>query len=88
VVAGPLCESGDIFTQDAGGVVRAEPLPEARVGDHLVIGCAGAYAFAMSSNYNAKPQAAEVLVVRGKPHLVRARQSLDDLIRGESIPVL
>jgi len=88
VVAGPLCESGDIFTQDAGGFVRAEPLPEARVGDHLVIGGAGAYAFAMSSNYNAKPQAAEVLVVRGKPYLVRARQSLDDLIRGESIPVL
>ena len=42
----------------------------------------------MSSNYNAKPLAAEVLVARGKPHLVRARQSLDDLIRGESIPVL
>jgi diaminopimelate decarboxylase len=88
VVGGPLCESGDIFTQDSGGVVRAEPLPAARVGDHLVIGCAGAYAFAMSSNYNSKPQAAELLVVRGKPHLVRARQSLEDLIRGESIPVL
>ena len=88
VVGGPLCESGDIFTQDAGGLVRSEPLPDARVGDYLVIGCAGAYAFVMSSNYNAKPHAAEVLVARGKPHLVRARQSLDDLIRGESIPVL
>jgi diaminopimelate decarboxylase len=88
VVGGPLCESGDIFTQDAEGVVRSEPLPEARVGDYLLIGCAGAYAFVMSSNYNSKPQAAELLVARGKPHLVRARQSLDDLIRGESIPVL
>ena len=88
VVGGPLCESGDIFTQDEDGIVRTEPLPEAQVGDCLVIACAGAYGFAMSSNYNAKPLAAEVLVARGKPHLVRARQSLDDLIRGESIPVL
>jgi diaminopimelate decarboxylase len=88
VVGGPLCESGDIFTQDEGGLVRSEPLPEARVGDYLLIGCAGAYGFVMSSNYNSKPQAAELLVANGKPHLVRARQSLDDLIRGESIPVL
>jgi diaminopimelate decarboxylase len=88
VVGGPLCESGDIFTQDENGLVRSEPLPEARVGDYLLIGCAGAYAFVMSSNYNSKPQAAELLVARGKPQLVRARQSLDDLIRGESIPVL
>jgi diaminopimelate decarboxylase len=88
VVGGPLCESGDIFTQDSEGVVRTEPLPEAKVGDHLVIGCAGAYAFVMGSNYNAKPKAAEVLIVRGKPYGVRARESLDDLIRGESIPGL
>jgi diaminopimelate decarboxylase len=40
----------------------------------------------MSSNYNAKPLAAEVLVTKGKPHLVRARQTLADLIRGEVIP--
>jgi diaminopimelate decarboxylase len=88
VVGGPLCESGDIFTQDAEGVVRTEPLPEANVGDWLLIGCAGAYAFVMGSNYNAKPKAAEVLVGRGKPHGVRARETLDDLIRGESIPGL
>jgi diaminopimelate decarboxylase len=87
VVGGPLCESGDIFTQDEGGVVRTERLPEARVGDFLAIGCAGAYGAAMGSNYNGKPLAGEVLIARGKPHLVRARQSLDDLIRGESIPV-
>jgi len=87
VVGGPLCESGDIFTQDEGGVVRSELLPEARVGDFLVIGCAGAYGFVMASNYNGKPRPAEVLIQRGKPHLVRAREGLDDLIRGESIPV-
>jgi diaminopimelate decarboxylase len=87
VVAGPLCESGDIFTQDEGGVVRTQRLPDARVGDLLVIGCAGAYGFAMSSNYNAKPLPAEVLIRGGKAHLVRARQSARDLMRGESIPI-
>ncbi len=88
VVGGPLCESGDIFTQGEGGVVRHEMLPEARVGDHLVIEIAGAYGFAMSSNYNSKPLAAEVLIRGGTPHLIRERQSLDDLVRGEVIPAL
>lgn len=86
VVGGPLCESGDIFTQGEGGLVGHARLPEVRVGDFLVIGVAGAYGFSMGSNYNSKPLAAEVLVVGGKPHLVRSRQTLDDLIRGESIP--
>jgi diaminopimelate decarboxylase len=86
VVGGPLCESGDIFTQEAGGYVRTQSLPEAKVGEFLVIECAGAYGFSMSSNYNSRPHAAEVLVSGGKAHLVRARQSLDDLFRGESIP--
>jgi diaminopimelate decarboxylase len=86
VVGGPLCESGDIFTQDEGGLVRTQALPEARVGEHLVIECAGAYGFVMSSNYNAKPLPAEVLVRDGKAFLARARQTLDDLLRGERIP--
>lgn len=86
VVGGPLCESGDIFTQDDAGVVRTETLPDAKVGDLLVIGCAGAYGFVMASNYNGKPRPAEVLVRDGKPHLVRARETLDDLMRGETIP--
>lgn len=86
VVGGPLCESGDIFTQDEGGVVRSEALPDASVGDLLVIGCAGAYGFVMASNYNGKPRPAEVLVRDGKAHLVRARETLDDLMRGETIP--
>jgi diaminopimelate decarboxylase len=86
VVGGPLCESGDIFTQGDGGLVGHARLPEARVGDYLVIGVAGAYGFAMGSNYNSKPLAAEVMVEGGKAHLVRERQTLDDLIRGERIP--
>ncbi|MGE0607424.1 MAG: diaminopimelate decarboxylase [Pirellulales bacterium] len=86
VVGGPLCESGDIFTQQDGGFVCTRSLPAAEVGDFLVIENAGAYGFAMGSNYNSKPLAAEVLVESGQPHLIRARQTFDDMIRGESIP--
>jgi diaminopimelate decarboxylase len=86
VVGGPLCESGDIFTQDAGGVVRTQRLAEARVGDHVVIECAGAYGFAMASNYNGKPRPAEVIVRNGKALLSRARETSADMLRGEVIP--
>lgn len=86
VVGGPLCESGDIFTQDEGGYVSHRSLPEAKVGDLLVIEVAGAYGFVMSSNYNSKPLAPEVLISGGQAKLVRARQTLDDLLRGEVIP--
>lgn len=86
VVGGPLCESGDIFTQEEGGFVSSRPLPAAEVGDYLVLECAGAYGFAMASNYNSKPLPAEVLIHEGQPHLVRSRQTLDDLVRGEQIP--
>lgn len=86
VVGGPLCESGDIFTQEEGGFVRTQSLPDAKVGDLLLIECAGAYGFVMASNYNSKPLPAEVLVVDGKARGIRARQTPDDLIRHESIP--
>jgi diaminopimelate decarboxylase len=86
VVGGPLCESGDIFTQEEGGYVRTRSLPVASVGDWLVIECAGAYGFVMSSNYNSKPLAAEVLLRDGAAHVIRARQTYEDLMRSESIP--
>lgn len=86
VVGGPLCESGDIFTQKDGGFVCTRSLPAAGVGDFLVIECAGAYGFAMGSNYNSKPLAAEVLIREGQPTLIRRRQTSEDLIRGEIIP--
>lgn len=85
IVGGPLCESGDIFTQEEGGYVCTRSLPVASVGDYLVIECAGAYGFVMSSSYNSKPFAAEVLIDDGKPHLIRERQSYQDLMRGERI---
>jgi diaminopimelate decarboxylase len=87
VVGGPLCESGDIFTQEAGGIVCTRKLPAAEIGEFLVIEIAGAYGAVMGSNYNSKPLAAEVLIRGGKAHLIRKRQSLDDLTRDEIIPV-
>lgn len=86
IVGGPLCESGDIFTQAEGGFVCSRRLPIAHIGDYLVLGNAGAYGFAMSSNYNSKTRAAEVLIEDGQAKLIRARETFADLIRGEMIP--
>ena len=84
-VGGPLCESGDIFTQLDGGFVATRPLPAASVGDLLVIEIAGAYGFVMASNYNSKPLPAEVLIDGGSARLVRARQTAEDIVRGETV---
>ena len=86
VVGGPLCESGDIFTQEEGGFVCKRTLPVASIGEYVVLERAGAYGFVMSSNYNTKPMAAEVLIHNGKAELVRERQTFEDMIRGERIP--
>ena len=76
-LVGPVCETGDWLAHD-----RELALAE---GDLLVFRTAGAYGFAMSSNYNSRPRAAEVLVDGDQMHLVRARETLDDLWRGESL---
>jgi diaminopimelate decarboxylase len=86
VVGGPLCESGDIFTQEEGGYVTTRSLPAAEVKDLLVLEVAGAYGFVMGSNYNSKPLAAEVLIQDRTPHLIRRRQTVEDLIGAEKIP--
>ncbi|MGQ9575653.1 MAG: diaminopimelate decarboxylase [Thermoguttaceae bacterium] len=86
IVGGPLCESGDIFTQTEGGFVTRRRLPAAAVGDLLLIERAGAYGFVMGSNYNSKPLAAEVLIQDGQARLIRRRQTFEELIRGELIP--
>lgn len=83
IVGGPLCESGDIFTQEDGGYVRSRRLPSAQVGDMLIICCAGAYSFVMGSNYNSKPFAAEVLIDNKQPRLIRRRQTFEDVVREE-----
>lgn len=83
VVGGPLCESGDIFTQEEGGFVARRKLPLARVGDYVAIEVAGAYGAVMGSNYNSKPLAAEVLIIDGKPQSIRKRQSFEQMIANE-----
>jgi diaminopimelate decarboxylase len=88
VVGGPLCESGDIFTQEEGGFVSRRSLPVAQVGDLLVLEVAGAYGFAMSSNYNSRFRACEVLLEEGQAKQIRRRESLDELLELESIPAV
>jgi len=80
VVAGPLCESGDVFTQDAGGVVVPRDLPDTAVGDLVVIRDAGAYASSMASNYNTRPLAPEFLLERGAVRQIRRRQTIAELL--------
>jgi diaminopimelate decarboxylase len=85
LVAGPICESGDVFTQDASGNVAPRVLPEARVGDVMVFHDAGAYGSSMSSNYNSRPLAAEVLIDGERTTSIRRRQTIDDLLQLEQI---
>jgi diaminopimelate decarboxylase len=80
VVAGPICESGDVFTQDGSGNVMPRSLPEARVGDVMVFHDAGAYGAAMSSNYNSRPLVPEVLIDGDRYRLIRRRQTIEDLL--------
>ena len=79
VVGGPLCESGDIFTQDEQGVTP-RLLPEAQVGDLLIMHDTGAYGASMSSNYNSRTLLPEVLIEQGQARLIRRPQPLSDLL--------
>jgi diaminopimelate decarboxylase len=84
-VAGPLCESGDVFTQGEGGVVEDRALPAAQVGDLLVVHDTGAYGASMSSNYNTRPLIPEVLIENGQPRLIRRKQTVAELIALEDV---
>jgi len=75
-IVGPICESADFLAHDRTLALAS--------GDLLAIGAAGAYAMAMSSNYNARPRACEVLVDGDRAHLVRRRESIEALYAGES----
>lgn len=80
VVAGPLCESGDVFTQLEGGKVETRALPAAQVGDYLVFHDTGAYGASMSSNYNSRPLIPEVLFENGQPREIRRAQTIQELL--------
>ena len=77
-VVGPVCESADVLGRDR--------LLAAREGDLVAILSAGAYGFVMSSNYNTRPRAAEVMIDGANMHLVREREMVDELFQGEHIP--
>ncbi|MEH6557706.1 MAG: diaminopimelate decarboxylase [Oceanicoccus sp.] len=76
-IVGPVCETGDFLGKD-------RPL-ELREGDLLSVSSAGAYGFTMSSNYNSRVRAAEVMVDGDKVHLIRARETVADLMQGEAL---
>ena len=77
-VVGPICETGDFLA-------LGRPLPEVDPGDVLAILGAGAYGFVMGSTYNARPRPPEVMVDHGRWAVVRARETVDDLMRGEAV---
>lgn len=77
-VVGPICESGDALAKD-------RRMPTVQEGDLLAVLDTGAYGYAMSSQYNSRPRAAEVLVKSGKVTLVREREQLDDLVKGQKM---
>ena len=85
VVAGPLCESGDVFTQQEGGKVETRALPDVKPGDYLVLHDTGAYGASMSSNYNSRPLLPEVLFDNGKARLIRRRQTIQELLALELV---
>jgi len=78
-IVGPICESGDFIAKDRN-VEAFEP------GELMAVMSAGAYGFSMSSNYNSRPRAAEVMVAGDSFYVIRARETFEDLARGETIP--
>ncbi len=83
VVAGNLCESGDVFTRDAPGNVTPRKMDPTSVGDLVAFCDAGAYGFSMASHYNARLLPSEVLIDGQSMQLIRDRQSMEDLVRGQ-----
>jgi diaminopimelate decarboxylase len=77
-LVGPICESGDFLAQD-------RELPDVKQGDLVVALSAGAYGFSMSSNYNSRPRAAEVMVDGTRATPIRQRETWEDIVRGESL---
>jgi len=78
-IVGPICESGDFLAKDRN-------IPKVKEGEYLAVMSAGAYGFSMSSNYNSRRRAEEILVVKDKVFVIRKRESYDDLTRNEVVP--
>ncbi|QCI16101.1 diaminopimelate decarboxylase [Buchnera aphidicola] len=83
VVAGPLCESGDIFTQEEGGTLQIRKLPIIKIGDYLIFHDTGAYGASMSSNYNTRPLIPEILIKNNNSFIIRRRQTIQEILQLE-----
>ena len=83
VVAGPLCESGDVFTRDDRELLDPRLLPRPEPGDLLVLHDAGAYGAAMSSNYVSIGRAPQVWWENGSATLIARRESVEDVVKAE-----
>jgi diaminopimelate decarboxylase len=77
-IVGPICESGDFLAKD-------RLMPKVREGDYLAVMGAGAYGFSMSSNYNSRRRAMEIMVSGNKVFVIRKRETYEDLVRNEKI---
>jgi diaminopimelate decarboxylase len=79
-IVGPICESGDFL-------VKHREIPNFKQGDLMAFMSAGAYGFTMSSNYNSRPRVAEVMVKGDRFEIIREREKVEDLVRGERVPL-
>lgn len=77
-VVGPICETGDFLAQN-------REIPVVKEGEYIAVMSAGAYGFTMASNYNTRPMPAEILVDADTAHVVRERQTLEDVLKGEHV---
>ncbi|XBC44234.1 MAG: diaminopimelate decarboxylase [Buchnera aphidicola (Schlechtendalia peitan)] len=84
VIGGPLCESGDVFTQNECGDVEIRMLPRVKIGDYLIFHNTGAYGASMSSNYNSRPLIPEIFFENGNFRLIRKRQTIKQLLELET----
>lgn len=83
IIAGPLCESGDVFTVTNKGFLLQRSLPAVSPGDYIIIHDTGAYGASMSSNYNSKPLISEIMYKNNKFYRIRKRQKIEDLLQLE-----
>ncbi|XBC43193.1 MAG: diaminopimelate decarboxylase [Buchnera aphidicola (Meitanaphis flavogallis)] len=83
VVGGPLCESGDLFTQNERGDIETRMLPQVKPGDYLIFHDTGAYGASMSSNYNSRLLIPEILFENGNFRVIRRRQTIKELLEPE-----
>ncbi|HET9678785.1 MAG TPA: diaminopimelate decarboxylase [Buchnera sp. (in: enterobacteria)] len=85
IIGGPLCESGDIFTQTKIKMTTSRLLPKTEIGDYVIFHDTGAYGSSMSSNYNSRPLIPEILIENKNFRIIRKRQTFQEMLMLENI---